>query len=333
MLHWQIKKILLRLKYSWTISRNSSDEKTNLIVEVNDGEFNGIGEAAPNVRYHESPEELLKQFDDFLSHKPETILSSGQLEDCLKDVPVSNALRFAIESAYIHYAAGKVKKKISAFLELKDPAIIPTSYSIPIMDIGTMKDFYNQNYLERFPFIKIKVNAESGHEAIEYLSRFCSRPLIVDANEAYTNVEECIYFLERIKKKKIEFIEQPMPASMIEESRYLKKYSPFRLFADESITTDADFSLLKEMFDGINMKLMKAGGYMNGIRILKEAKKNKMQTMIGCMVETTLGISSAMHLCSLTDYADLDSFLVVKDEPFNLAVEKEGKLFFKNGEV
>ena len=65
MLHWQIEKIFLELKYSWKISRNSSDEKTNLVVEVADGDFKGRGEAAPNIRYNESPDELIKQFEKF----------------------------------------------------------------------------------------------------------------------------------------------------------------------------------------------------------------------------------------------------------------------------
>ena len=82
------------------------------------------------------------------------------------------------------------------------------------------------------------------------------------------------------------------------------------------------------MFDGVNVKLMKAGGYLNGIRLLKEAKANKMQTMIGCMVETTLGISAGMHLCSLADYVDLDSFLLLKNEPFNKIHEMDGELLF-----
>jgi L-alanine-DL-glutamate epimerase-like enolase superfamily enzyme len=329
MLNWQIKKIVLELKYTWKISRNSSDEKTNLIVEVSDGDFIGAGEAAPNIRYKELPENLVTQFELFLSHKPEEINSPGQLTDFLNGFPVSNALRFAIESAFMHFHVSKEKKDIHEFLEVKEPASISTSYSIPIMEIGAMKDFYNQNHLERFPFIKIKINTESGYDAIDHLGKFCQQPLIVDANEAYKDVETCIRFLEKIKKKKIEFIEQPMPASLVEESVYLKKYSPFKLFADESITHDADFLLLKKMFDGINMKLMKAGGYFNGIDLLKEARKNNMQTMIGCMVETTLGISSAMHLCSLADYVDLDSFLLIKNEPYKLAKERNGSLYLK----
>ncbi len=329
MLHWQIEKVLLELKYTWKISRNASDEKINLVVEVADGDFKGLGEAAPNIRYNETPEELIKQFEEFRSHKSEEITSLDQLTDCLSQLTVSNALRFAIESAFVHYISSKERKSVFKFLEVGEPVPGSTSYSIPIMEIGEMKDFYNQNQLHRFPFIKIKVNAETGSEAIKYVSRFCSQPLIIDANEAYTDVEACIYFFEKIKKKKVEFIEQPMPASMIEESVYLKKYSPFNLFADESITHEADFSVLRKMFDGINVKLMKAGGYYNGIRLLREAKENNMQTMIGCMVETTLGISSAMNLSSLADYVDLDSFLLLKKEPFGLVEETNGELLFK----
>ena len=327
MLRWSIEKIILELKYTWKISRNASDEKVNLIVKVTDDQFIGKGEAAPNVRYNESADELVKQFDFFLSLKPEVIGSIAQLDDYLNRFEISNALKFAIESAYVHYKCSLEQKSISEVLQIQKPVTIGTSYSIPIMEIGKMKDFYLQNKLDRFPFIKIKIDAESGTDAIDFVTRFCSQPLMVDANEAFADVDACICFLEKIKKNKIEFIEQPMPSAMIDESIYLKKYSPFRLFGDESIITEADFSLLKKMFDGVNIKLMKAGGYFNGIHLLKEARKQKMQTMIGCMVETSLGISSAMNLCSLTDYADLDSFLLVKNEPFSLVNEKEGNLF------
>jgi L-alanine-DL-glutamate epimerase-like enolase superfamily enzyme len=220
------------------------------------------------------------------------------------------------------------KKTFFEVLDVASPQSIQTAYSIPIMEIGEMKKFYEENKLSRFRFIKIKVNEEEGQEAVNHLSSFCEQPLIVDANEAFKDVEQCIFFLEKIKKKNIELIEQPMPSSMPDEMLYLKKYSPFKLFADESITSNADFSLLKKMFDGVNIKLMKAGGYLNGVDLLKEAKANGMQTMIGCMVETTLGISSGMNLCSLADYVDLDSFLVVKNEPFNLIEEKDGDLKF-----
>jgi L-Ala-D/L-Glu epimerase len=326
MLQWSVEKKVLELKYAWAISRNISDTKTNLFVQVSDGIHTGIGEAAPNVRYNESPADLESQFRIFLKENISVLQTVEELNEVLKRLKLSNALCFAIESAFVHCLSTKEKKSVHSFLSLKSPGTISTAYSIPIMEIGKMKSFYTDNKLSRFRFIKIKVNEENALDAVTNLSQFCEQPLIIDANEAFKDVERCIYFLERIKKRHIEFIEQPLPSSMVDESLYLKKYSPFTLFADESITNEADFSLLRKMFDGINMKLMKAGGYLNGIRLLKEAKKAGMKTMIGCMVETTLGISSAMHLCSLADYADLDSWLVVKNEPYNLIKENNGEL-------
>jgi len=330
MIHWSIEKIILELKYTWRISRNASDQKTNLVVHVTDGECSGSGEAAPNVRYSETPEQLLTQFEYFMNHQTNEINSLEQLEDYLRQLSISNALRFAIESAYVHYLCRKEHQPVFTVLGIKKPApSVSTSYSIPMMDIGEMKDFYDENKLGRFPFIKIKIDAESGSDAIGYLSRFCSQPLIVDANEAFKDVEACIYFLEKNKMKRIELMEQPLPSTMNEESVYLKKYSPFRIFADESIISDVDFSFLKKMFHGVNIKLMKAGGYLNGVHLLREAKNQNLQTMIGCMVETTLGISSGWNLTALADYVDLDSFLLVKNEPFSLVEEHEGKLSLK----
>jgi L-Ala-D/L-Glu epimerase len=328
MLQWSIENRILELKYAWSISRNTSDTKTNLFVSVSDGIHVGLGEAAPNVRYNETPEELKSQFSVLLKEKIDEIRFPDELSELLNKANLSNALRFAVESAFIHYQSQKVEKKIYDFLNLSKPSNIFTAYSIPIMDIGKMKEFYINNNLARFKFIKIKVNQENALEAVSHVSQLCKQPLIVDANEAFADVSQCINLLEKIKKKNIEFIEQPLSSTMIEESVYLKKHSPLPLFADESITNEANFSLLKEMFDGVNIKLMKAGGYLNGRRLLKEAKKSGLKTMIGCMVETTLAISSAMHLCSLADYVDLDSFLLIKNEPYGLIDEMNGELKF-----
>jgi len=326
MLTWSIEKKILELKYTWKISRNASDSKTNLFVHVSDGIHSGTGEVAPNTRYNESPEQAEKEFGNFLLAAPGKIQSTGELDEFLREVPVSHALRFGIESAYIHYWCAQRKISVHEFLGIEAVTSVPISFSIPIMEIGKMKTFYAENNLQRFRFIKIKVNADEMTDAVSYLSAFCHQPLMVDANEAFQDVESCIRTLEKIRKMRIEFIEQPMPASRKEESAYLKKYSPFLLFADESVTDGADFSELKKMFGGINVKLMKAGGYLNAVRLLKGAKANGMKTMIGCMVETTLAISSGLNVSSLADYADLDSFLVVKNEPFGLVKEEEGIL-------
>ena len=212
-------------------------------------------------------------------------------------------------------------------MKVPEPMLpIPISYTIPIMEPGAIKVFYEEQKLSRFPFIKLKINDDSAYDCLNYLISFSEVPIMVDANEGFKDVEACIHFLEKIKKMPLVLVEQLLPASAIQESIYLKKYCPFTLFADETVTDQADFSYLKKAFDGINVKLMKAGSYANGIHLLKEARAHGMQTMIGCMVETTLGISSAMNLCGLTDYNDLDSFILLREEPFRLIKENNGQL-------
>lgn len=328
MQRWTAESIHLDLKYTWKISRNATDFKTNIIVTLQDGGITAKGEAAPNVRYNESAESCLEEFNRFVKLLPEQTDHLNQIREAITNAGVSHALAFAIESAWIHRCAALEKKSTPEYLELAPVTQVPTSYTIPIMETGKLKDFFAENKLDRFPYIKLKVNNEDAYDSLKYLLSFCDQPVMVDANEAFKDVEECIYWLEKIKRMPLVFVEQPMPSAMKEESAYLKKYCSFPLMADEAITDQADFDELRKSFDGINVKLMKTGGYMTGIRLLKEARRLGMKTMIGCMVETTLGISSAMNLCSLTDYADLDSFILLKEEPFGLISENKGVIYF-----
>lgn len=328
MLRWKIESVTLDLKYTWKISRNSSDQKTNLIITVDDGTFSGKGEAAPNIRYQETAEDGIKLFPQFTSKISDSGIDINSIQPILKSIGIFNSLSFAIESAFFRYEEARTKKSFHEITGIPSSEKIITSYTIPIMDTGELKKFYEENRLDRFPFIKLKVNSENALESLKYLLTFCNRQIMVDANESFNDVDQCIHWLEKIGKMPLVLVEQPMPAVMKEESVYLKKYSPFPLFADESMTDQADFSELKKSFDGVNMKLMKAGGYLNGIRLLKEARNHGMKTMIGCMVETTLGISSSMQLYSLVDYADLDSFIYIRDEPFGLVKELNGELIF-----
>ena len=333
MLQWSIEPITLELKYTWKISRNASDEKTNLIVTVSDGKHSGSGEAAPNIRYNESAEEGLRQFALLKDSLQEEIADVSEIQKKIQASGIFNALGFAIESAWFDL---EVKRKRKSFYELtgiESPGKLITSYTVPIMEPGELRKFFDENRLERFPFVKLKINHENAFDSLRQLLSFCNNPVMVDANESFTDVEECIRWLEKIKKLPIILVEQLMPSTMTEELEYLKKYCPFDHFGDESMTHEADFGKLKKSFDGVNMKLMKAGGFINGIHLLRQARQSGIKTMIGCMVETTLGISSAMRLGSLADFIDLDSFLLVRNEPFGLIEENNGVLEFTKQKI
>lgn len=328
MVTWTIEDKVLKLRYNWKISRNESVTKHNLFLTVSDGIRSGSGEVAPNIRYGETPQLVKDQFDFFLKSGATAIKSLDDLQNLLNFTRICNSLRFGIESAYIHYLSKIQNLPVYAFLGLDEPRDTSTAYTLPIMQIGEIQAFYKHHQLERFKYLKLKINSENGFDLLKEVRKLSGQSIMIDANESWEDVEELIKFLEKIKKDNIVFVEQPLPFNFEEEYKYLKLKSSFDIFADESITDKADFPKLKEQFHGINMKLMKSGGYLNGIRLLRDAKRHGLKTMIGCMVETSLGISSAINLCSLTDYIDLDGFFVIDNEPFNLITEKKGQLFY-----
>ena len=324
-MQWAIEEKTLPLKFTWKISRNSSDEKTNLFIKVNDDKNFAYGEVAPNIRYGETLENIKEQFANFQKNYNQDISNLGEFENFLDSLNLSHSLRFGIESSYIHLICKNQNISPAKYFNLEMPKQVSTSFSVPIVDVETIKDFVKD--LKRFNSLKIKVNSETGLAMVKEVAKCTDQKLRIDGNEAWDNVESLLQFIQEIKDFNIEFIEQPMPSKMIEEYKYLKPLCPFDLIADESIEDKGNFSELKQQFHGVNMKLMKAGGYVNGLKIINEAKKNNLKIMIGCMIETSLGIYSAYNLSYGADYLDLDGFLIIKDDPFKMLGEKDGLLF------
>jgi L-alanine-DL-glutamate epimerase-like enolase superfamily enzyme len=322
---WLIEPLKLELKYTWKISRNSSDFKQNFVVVCTDGKLDGLGEIAPNIRYGETSEKILSSFEKvkvFL--KIASHLSHSEFEHKLALLQIPNSLKFGIESAYVMYLSRKANKSIAEFLNIPVKKSISTCYTLPIMPLNELKEFYEEYDLGRFSFLKVKVNAANALENISRISEFTNQTLMIDGNEAWVNPDEVVSFTKAIEKFNIEFIEQPIPSNEIEAYKYLKSKSALPVMADESAIDYPNFDELALQFHGINMKLMKAGSYINGLRIIEESKKRNLKTMVGCMVESTLGISSAFYLAALTDYADLDGCLIVANENFKLLKETNG---------
>jgi L-alanine-DL-glutamate epimerase-like enolase superfamily enzyme len=327
---WSIEEKKLDLIYNWKISRNETMQKTNFFIFFGEKTCQGIGEVAPNVRYGESPDLIREQFGNFVKVVPALINKPEELQNVLKSLSICNSLKFGIESCFIHYLCRKSNKTVNEYLGLPEPSAIYTSYTLPIMEPSLIGGFLEKYDLTRFKGLKIKINNLDGIDMIKEVSRHTSLPLRIDANEGWKDVEKLIRDMEALKKYNIEFLEQPLPADFTEEYIYLKKNSQFELMADESITNEGNFDILARQFHGVNMKLMKAGGYLNGLNILNQARNHGLKTMIGCMIETSLGISSAMNICYNINYIDLDGFFIIKNEPFKLATEKNGRLYFLN---
>jgi L-alanine-DL-glutamate epimerase-like enolase superfamily enzyme len=325
MLNWNIEELKLNLSYNWKISRSESSFKRNFIIKVSDGVITGLGEVAPNIRYGETPEIIMEKFHS-LEPNLKSVRKIEELTEILNSEILPSSLRFGLESSFIHFISEKNNIPVYTELGLKAPGEIYTSYTIPIMHPGEVKDFINKHNLLRFKYLKVKINQENGEEFIAEVAKVSNLPLRIDANEAWQDVDNLLVFMEKSKKYNIDFFEQPLPSKMVEEYKYLKKKSPYELIADESVTNHFDPEAIAAQFHGVNMKLMKAGGYLNGIKILQDSSKQGLKTMIGCMVETSLGIFSAINLCNGINYIDLDGHFLVENEPFNKVSERNGRL-------
>lgn len=312
-----LEKRHLDLKVNWKLSRNQTTFKENFIVHVEGPSGHFRSEIAPNVRYGESVDSIQKQFDEWMAAGDFSMAG-------LDKKKLHHSLRFGLESALLSHEAKNKNQTLTEYLKLPPPVKVATSFSMPIIPVNEIKDYLGP--IKRFHSLKIKVDAESGQDMLQEIRKYTSAKLRVDANEGWDDLGKFMTFQESLKGMNIELIEQPFASSMVEEYKELKKHTPYKLLADESIEDVGDFSELSKQFHAVNIKLMKTGSLIKAKELLLDAKKHGMTAMMGCMIETTIGISYGMLFGGMVEYVDLDGFLLVKDEPFQLVTEAEGIL-------
>jgi glutamate racemase len=198
------------------------------------------------------------------------------------------------------------------------------------MEIGKIESYLVDNDLGRFSSLKIKVDTDNCVDAVTELRRVYEGKIRVDANEAWKDPELVLRACEKISVSNIDFLEQPMPALAHEEYLHLKRHIKMRVFADESLTSQDINDYYLERFDGVNIKLMKAGGYMRALQQIKRARDIGLKTMVGCMIETSLGISSAINIGFAVDYFDLDGSLLIDNDPYGYIIEERGRLLYSH---
>ena len=328
---WSIIPLVLPLRYVWKISRNASTTKTNLLVRVAGRGQQGQGEAAPNVRYGETPELLQTQFATLQAHGLNEVATLAGLDALLAAHPAAHALRCALESALVYWLAACAGQAVWQCLGVPAPApAAPTAFSLPIMAPGEVAAFLREQHAARFGLLKIKVSATEGLDLLREVARALpGHALLVDGNETWPDADAVLQFLEQARALPglhLRLLEQPLPAACAADYRYLRPRSGVPLLADESVTDKADFATIAEQFHGVNVKLMKAGGFRRGIELLRQTRAHGLLPMLGCMVETSVGIAAALQISALAEVLDLDGFLIVRDEPFGLVTEAEGCL-------
>jgi L-alanine-DL-glutamate epimerase-like enolase superfamily enzyme len=328
---WQASVTRLRLRHTWTTTMSSSEYRDTIQVHLNSDGVAGVGEGAPIVRYHENAEDGKKAIDainPFLQG-----VNPWHFEKVMAEVSQQMQGQFAAKAALDIALMDWVGKKLDAPLYQMlglDAADTPiTTFSIGI----DTPEATRQKVLEAeaFPVLKIKVGLNTDEATIAAVRSVTRKPLRVDANEGWNDKEEAVRKINWLETQGVEFVEQPMPAEMIEETRWVRSRVHLPIIADEAALNPSAIPKLVNAYDGVNVKLDKCGGIQPALRMIYIAKSLGMKTMLGCMVSSSVSVTAAAHLSPLVDYADLDGNLLIANDPYRGVQVHNGKLVLADG--
>jgi L-alanine-DL-glutamate epimerase-like enolase superfamily enzyme len=304
--------VTLELAETFVISRGASNAEDVVQVSLTLSGVRGNGEAAPIDRYQETPASALAYIEE---HAGAIGDDPFALEEIMARLPSEQfAARAAIDAA-LHDLQGKlVGRPVFQLLGLRRQGP-PTSWTIWLGDPGDMARRAAE-MRGRFRRLKLKLGAGDGRDVERVLAvrAVADVPLQVDVNEAWS-LEEALEALPLLEEVGVEYCEQPLPAGD-PGGAVLKARSPIPIYVDEDCHTLADVAACAERAHGVNIKLAKSGGIYEAVRMVHAARALGLGCMLGCMIESGLGIAAGAHVASLFDHVDLDGNLLIARDPF-----------------
>jgi L-Ala-D/L-Glu epimerase / N-acetyl-D-glutamate racemase len=325
-----LDRYTLRTKIPFTIARGSTTEYERVRVRLRDDvDLEGWGEAAPNAFYGESADTVVDALPRLAGVVAE-LPSIGTLDDIdaierdMLAITSGDASARSAVSAAAHDLLGKKRgEPLWQLLGLDPMTAPPTSYTIVIPpDEGELLRRIND--ARAYPILKVKLGSDRDEAIIRTVRRGApTKMLRADANAAW-DVARAERMAKMLADHGFELLEQPLASDDIDGFRSLKAKSPIPIIADESCRTSADIAALDGAVHGINIKLSKCGGLAEARRMAGDARARGMSVMLGCMVESSLGITAAAHMAPLAHYADLDGAALVANDPFVGATIDDG---------
>lgn len=303
-----------------TISRGTSGTTRNLFVTVSDGEQTGIGEGAPPTGL---PPDFAEQAPEILAPLlhglPERSIS--ETTDLGLHLGVEAVALAALDTALWDLRAKQAGLPLYRLLGLPLPTA-PTSVTIGIEPAEVVRERVPQILqLTQARALKVKLGSPAGRDhdkAIWETARLAAAPfratLRADANGGWTP-DEAIAMIAWLKERDCQYVEQPLEKGRESDLPAVFARRTLPIFLDESVRVAADVPALADRCDGVNLKLMKSGGVTEGLRLLATARAHGLQTMVGCMCETAIGIAAAAAISGLCDHIDLDTHLNHDPDP------------------
>lgn len=315
----------LKLRHAFNLARNSRTTTPDVLVQLEYDGIVGYGEASMPPYLGESIESVTK----FLGN-----LDLGQFNDPFRieeilsyvdgTAPDNRAAKASVDIA-LHDLLGKIMGqpwyKIWGLSPEKTPN---TSFTIGI----DKADVVRQKVDEAAPYkvIKVKMGLDNDKELVEIIRSKTDKPLCVDANQGWTDMEKALDMCHWLKERGCMFVEQPFDKKMIDETAWLRERSPLPIIADEFCQRIPDVMRAYQVYDGINIKLMKSTGLHEAYKMAVLAKSLGMKLMIGCMTETSCAISAAAQLAPMADWVDLDGNLLIANDSFDGVKVVDGKI-------
>lgn len=324
------EKIKLELQHAWVISRGAAEFKENVFVHYERDGLTGIGEAGHLTAAGQTAEQTLAGIQKLMSFyeqlEPSAFASvPGQTKKVVDATPPAQA---AMEMALLDWVGKKRGLPLHKLLGVNPQREVFTSFSIGLDTPEVMQKKAREAGAYRI--LKVKLGRENDEEIIRTLRAVTDKPIRVDANEGWRDKETAIRKIEWLERQGIELVEQPLPRHLVEDNRWLKERTRLPLVADEAVHTTEDIPSIIGAYSGINIKIMKAGGVLEALRMFTLAKKHDLDAMIGCMIESSVAITAAVHLQALARWADLDGNLLLKRDPYQGATFADGRWLVPN---
>lgn len=315
----------LQLKHAFNLARSSRSTTPDVLVRIHYNGLTGYGEASMPPYLGESIESVTS----FLSSlQLDQFTDPFRLEEILDYVDNSadgnRAAKASVDIA-LHDLLGKIMSqpwyRIWGLNKDNSPT---TSFTIG-MDTP---EIVRQKVDEASPYkvLKIKMGLGNDKQLVDLIREKTDVPLCVDANQGWTNKEEALEMCYWLAERGCMFVEQPFDKNMIDETAWLSERSPLPIIADEFLQRLPDVKKAYQVYDGINIKLMKSTGLHEAYQMAVLARSLGMKVMLGCMTETSCAISAASQLAPMAKWADLDGNLLISNDPYEGAKVVEGRV-------
>lgn len=315
MLTLETEVLTLRTRHPFIIARGGNSEYRTLMVRLVDQDgVEGWGEAAATRFYGETLETVqaaLKTYGELLPDDPFQLEETERRwELALHGNP---AARMAL-SAALHDLVGKrLGTPVWKLWGLDRTTAPKSTFTIGIDTPERMRAKVEE--AAQYPILKIKLGTDHDIELLRTVRSATDRELRVDANAGWT-VKRAISMLPVLREFGVTVLEQPLPPTDLEGLAEIRRHSDIPLIADESCRTAVDIPLLVGKVDGINIKTAKCGSLREALRMIAIARAHHLMVMVGCMIESSLGITAAAQITPLVDIVDLDGAALLANDPF-----------------